>query len=127
MMDDCNPRLIFTNHSEAIPHIGLVMKKILAILLIAALSAAPLPVMAQGQYGNSFSADEARDARDKGSVVPLRDIFRRLKDRYGGYQVDANLYNRDRGQVYVIDWMTDKGERIRVTVDAKTGRILSSS
>ena len=47
--------------------------------------------------------------------------------RYGGYQVDANLYNRDRGQVYVIDWMTDKGERIQVTVDAKTGRILSSS
>ncbi len=99
----------------------------LALLLCAAVLATPVPVLAQGKYGNSFSADEARNARDKGDVVPLRDIFRRLKNRYGGYQVDANLYNRDRGQVYVIDWMTDKGERIRVTVDAKTGRILSSS
>ena len=103
------------------------MKKTIAILLCAAVLATPVPALAQGQYGNSFSADEARNARDKGDVVPLRDIFQRLKQRYGGYQVDANLYNRDRGQVYVIDWMTDKGERIRVTVDAKTGRILSTS
>ena len=106
---------------------GVVMKKMLAILLVTALAAAPLPVMAQGKHGNSFSADEARNARDKGDVIPLRDIFRRLKNRYGGYQVDANLYNRGGGQVYVIDWMTDKGERIQVTVDAKTGRILSSN
>ncbi|NQY13534.1 MAG: PepSY domain-containing protein [Henriciella sp.] len=103
------------------------MKKTIAILLCASVLATPLPVLAQGKYGNSFSADEARNARDKGDVIPLRDIFQRLKKRHGGYQVDANLYNRDRGQVYVIDWMTDKGERIRVTVDAKTGRILSTS
>ncbi|MCR9270298.1 MAG: peptidase [Hyphomonadaceae bacterium] len=103
------------------------MKKIVAILALAALTAAPMPANSQGQWGNSFTADEARNARDKGDVVPLRDIFRQLKNRYGGYQVDANLYNRDRGQVYVIDWMTEKGERIRVTVDAKTGRTLSTN
>lgn len=104
-----------------------VMKKTAAIIAFAALTAFALPAHAQGQWGNSFTADEARDARDKGDVMPLREIFRRLKSRFGGYQVDANLYNRDRGQVYVVDWMTDKGERIRVTVDAKTGRILSTS
>ena len=103
------------------------MKKIAAISVFAALIAAGLPAHSQGQWGNSFTADQARDARDKGDVVPLRDIFRRLKERYGGYQVDANLYNRDRGQVYVIDWMTEKGERMRITVDAKTGRTLSTS
>lgn len=104
-----------------------VMKKTAAIIAFAALTAFALPAHAQGQWGNSFTADEARNARDKGDVMPLRDIFRRLESRYGGYQVDANLYNRDRGQVYVVDWMTGKGERIRVTVDAKTGRILSTS
>lgn len=104
-----------------------VMKKTAAIIAFAALTAFAAPIHAQGQWGNSFSADEARDARDKGDVMPLREIFKRLKNRYGGYQVDANLYNRDSGQVYVIDWMTEKGERIRVTVDAKTGRILSTS
>ena len=104
-----------------------VMKKTAAIIAFAALTAFALPAHAQGKWGNSFTADEARDARDKGDVMPLREIFRRLKSRFGGYQVDANLYNRDLGQVYVVDWMTDKGERIRVTVDAKTGRILSTS
>ena len=104
-----------------------VMKKPAAIIAFAALTAFALPASGQGKWGNSFTADEARDARDKGDVMPLRDIFRRIKSRFGGYQVDANLYNRDRGQVYVVDWMTDKGERIRVTVDAKTGRILSTS
>ncbi|MEP1143864.1 MAG: hypothetical protein ABJH52_09095 [Henriciella sp.] len=103
------------------------MKKIAILLALAAITATTLPAQSQGRLGNSFSADEARDARDKGNVVPLRDIFRRLKGRYGGYQVDANLYNRDRGQVYVIDWMTDKGQRMRITVDAKTGRTLSTS
>ena len=95
--------------------------------MIAALTAFATPAHAQGKWGNSFTADEARSARDKGDVVPLRTIFNRLKAKHGGYQIDANLYNRDRGQVYVIDWMTEKGERIRVTVDAKTGRTLSTN
>jgi uncharacterized membrane protein YkoI len=41
--------------------------------------------------------------------------------------VDANLFNKNGGQVYVIDWMTGKGERVRFTVDAKSGRVISSS
>jgi len=102
------------------------MKKIAILLAFIALTMTALPAQSQGKWGNSFTADEARNARDKGSVLPLRDIFRRLKGRYGGYQVDANLYNRDSGQVYVIDWMTDKGERMRITIDAKTGRTLST-
>lgn len=118
---------MFTIHSEELGHIGVVMKKIAALFVFVTLVAAPTPVLAQGQWGNSFTADEARDARDKGSVVPLKDIFRRLKNQYGGYQIDANLYNRDGGQVYVIDWMTEKGERLRVTVNAQTGRIVSTN
>ena len=127
MRDDWNPSFIFTNHSEDLAHSGVVMKKIAALLVFSAIAAVSLPAHAQGQWGNSFSADEAREARDREDLMPLRDIFRRLKNRYGGYQVDANLYNRDRGQVYVIDWMTEKGERMRITVDAKTGRTLSTS
>ncbi len=103
------------------------MKKIAALLMFLAMATTAVPTLAQAQLGNSFTADQARDARDKGNVVPLRDIFRQLKRQYGGYQVDANLYNRDGGQVYVIDWMTEKGERLRITVNAQTGRIISTS
>lgn len=118
---------MFTIHSEELGHIGVVMKNIAALFAFVALAAAPMPVLAQTQWGNSFTADEARDARDKGDVVPLRDIFRRLKNQYGGYQIDANLYNRNGGQVYVIDWMTEKGERLQITVNAQTGRIVSTN
>ena len=102
-----------------------VMKTLIASFALAGLALTSLPAQAQGPFGNSFTADEARDARDKGDVTPLRDIFRRLKQDYGGYQIDANLFNRPEGQVYVIDWMTAKGERVRFTVAAKSGRILS--
>ncbi len=101
------------------------MKKLAVSLAFGALLVAALPMTAQAQLGNSFTADEARNARDKGDVVPLRDIFRKLKQQYGGYQIDANLFNRAGGQVYVIDWMTGKGERVRFTVNAKSGRVLS--
>lgn len=97
------------------------------LFLCLLLMTVAMPATAQSKYGNSFTADQARDARQQGMTVPLRDIFRRLKSQHGGHQIDANLYNRDRGQVYVIDWMTEKGERIQITVDAKTGRTVSSS
>lgn len=103
------------------------MKKIALSLAFGALTLMALPMAAQAQLGNSFTADEARNARDKGDVVPLQDIFRKLKHQHGGYQIDANLFNRDGRQVYVVDWMTGKGERVRFTVDAKSGRVLSSS
>lgn len=103
-----------------------VMKRIVLSLAFAALSMSALP-MASAQLGNSFTATEARNARDKGDIVPLRDIFRKLKREHGGTQRDANLFNRDGGQVYVIDWMTGKGKLVRFTVDAKSGRVLSSS
>lgn len=101
------------------------MKLTAALLSLALMSAASLPASAQGKWGDSFSPGEARSAVDKGDVVPLRDIFSQLRQRYGGYQIDANLYNRAGRQMYVIDWMTEKGERLRVTVDAQTGRIQS--
>ena len=103
------------------------MKKLALSLALAALVTTTPSVVASAQLGNSFTTDEVRSARDKGDVVPLRQIFRKLKREYGGYQVDANLFNRDGGQVYVIDWMTGKGDRVRFTVNAKTGRMISKN
>lgn len=103
------------------------MKKLMLSLALVALPVSAMPIVAAAQLGNSFTTDEVRSARDKGDVVPLREIFSKLKRQYGGYQVDANLFNRDGGQVYVIDWMTGKGDRVRFTVNAKTGRMISKN
>jgi len=101
------------------------MKIVSALLALTLLGAAILPAMSQGKWGDSFSPGEARSAVDKGDAVPLKDVFGERRQRYGGYQIDANLYQRAGREVYVIDWMTEKGERVRVTVDARTGRIQS--
>ena len=102
------------------------MKKIIALLAFGALALTATPAHAQGKWGNSFTPDEARDARNKGDVKPLSEIFRQLRRAHGGYQVDAELFNRNGQQVYIIDWVTENGRRVRFTIDAKTGRILSS-
>jgi uncharacterized membrane protein YkoI len=84
--------------------------------------------LAQGQdqgWGNQFSPGEARDARKEGRTVPLSRIFQSLKREYGGYQLGADLYSKESGgAVYEIDWLTDDGRKVHVTVDAQTGAII---
>lgn len=101
------------------------MRSLAFILALSTLACVAPAAHAVPQWGNSFTPDQARDARNNGDVKPLSEIFANLKRQYGGYQVNANLYNRGNRQEYVIDWMTGKGERVRFTVDAKSGRVLS--
>lgn len=85
--------------------------------------------LAQGQdqgWGNQFSPGEAREAVKEGRTVPLSKIFQTLKREYGGYQLGADLYSQGSGgAVYEIDWLTDDGRKVHVTVDAQTGAIIS--
>ncbi len=103
-----------------------IMNRVAALFVLALLAVAD----ASGQ-SNSFSPGQARDAVEKGDVVPLRDVFRSLERRYGGYQIDAGLFNARGGQEYRITWMGGagefKGRRMKIVVDAQTGRIKSVS
>lgn len=84
------------------------------------------PAHAQG-WGNSFKPDEPRRDRPDHDIVPLRDVFRSLERRFGGYQLGAELFSRSGGGAeYRIDWMTGDGRRVRVRVDARNGRIMQS-
>jgi len=83
------------------------------------------PGAASADWSRTFTPRQAQDARERGTTIPLRQIFSRLKRRYGGYQIDANLHERAGQQVYRIEWMTDEGKRIRLLVDARSGRRLN--
>ena len=98
------------------------MKWILASLAAFAFLGTPA-VSAQ-----SWAPNDARNARQSGQIIPLRNIIRQLKQRYGGSYLNAELMSRGGGQSeYHIDWVTDDGRKMRFVVDAQNGRILRQS
>jgi len=98
------------------------MKRILLSLVIA-FAAPAAPAVAQG-FVQSLDAGQANNAREKGDIIPLKRIFRELKKRFGGYQLDAELYSKPGGgSEYRIAWMTGDGERKVFLVNAQTGQI----
>jgi len=102
-----------------------MLKTLAALSVVAVLGAQP--ALSQG-WGDAFSPREARDARQNGDIVPLRDIFRRLEREYGGYQISAELFSkRGGGSEYHIQWMTERGRKMRFVVDAQSGRVTQSS
>ncbi len=99
--------------------------KISAIFLAISLATIPMSsAMAQGQWGNSFDRGGNQSAN---SNVALSKVFKNLENRFGGHQISANEQMKNGQKVYIIVWMTGKGERKRFTVDARTGRVLSSN
>ena len=103
------------------------MKRILISLAFGLLAMSPSAV-GQGGWGSSFTADEARDARQKGEIKPLNDILRPIRNQYGGNMRNfVGLYEQGGRKVYIIDWVTRHGELVQFTIDARTGRVLSVS
>ena len=62
--------------------------------------------------------DRPRDERMQQRDVPLGDVLRDLRSRYGGQHLDA----RKAGGYYIIAWMTEDGRRLNIRVNASTGR-----
>ena len=101
------------------------MKRIILSLAVA-IAVPTAPAIAQG-FGQSLDAGQANDAREKGDIIPLKKIFRELKKKYGGYQLDAELFSKPGGgSEYRIEWITGDGERRVFVVDAQTGKIRGS-
>lgn len=75
-------------------------------------------------WGNSFSAGEARDASQNGRIKPLREVIQSLKREFGGSYLNAELFSKQGGGAeYHIEWVTDDGRKLRLIVDAESGRV----
>lgn len=100
-----------------------------SLVMLIAVSAINVTVPAYGQgWGNSFSPGQARDASQNGDIKPLRDVIQSLKREFGGSYLNAELFSKDGGGAeYRIDWVTDDGRKLRLVVDAQTGRVISST
>ncbi|MEM7662011.1 MAG: PepSY domain-containing protein [Pseudomonadota bacterium] len=96
-------------------------RRIALFAMAAALIAQPATAQ---NWGRSFS-DGARQSRQNGDIVPLRDVIRRLERQYGGRYVNAELFSRSGGgSEYRIDWITQDGRKVRFVVDAQSGRVI---
>ena len=99
----------------------------IAVVFALGMAGLSAPASAQG-WGNSFSAGEARNASENGSIKPLRDVIQSLKRQFGGSYLNAELFSREGGGAdYHIDWITDDGRKLRLIVDAESGRVTSST
>ncbi len=94
---------------------------ILSICLVALVSPVTIAQVSGWQPGSSFDTKEARDARKNGAK-PLSEIKASLKAKYGGKMLDATFTNSQR-DTYRILWETGQGQRIKLEVDAATGRV----
>lgn len=72
----------------------------------------------------SYSAPQARDARNSGDVLPALRVISIVRNRYPSAEVlDAQL-QRGSSPRYIVTILTREGRRVDVIVDAQTGRIL---
>ncbi len=106
--------------------------KLVTLLITAALATSPGPAMDAGGFlaasqiqQNNWSADRARDAQRQGQVLSAREIVSIAQDRHPGSEVlDVSMSGGDNPR-YTVILKTRDGRRIDVTLDARSGRVLS--
>lgn len=91
-----------------------------ALLLTLAVAVVALPAPAASAQDH----DKAREAVSSGQAQPLDAILPKVRARYPGRLLDAKLTGSRGKYRYVIKILNKNGKVRRVTVDARSGRIL---
>lgn len=77
---------------------------------------------------SSFSADEARDARQAGEILSGAQIYQLMERRYpGAYSIEIVDLIRGQRPIYVVRVFPTPDRRIDIYVDARTGAFVPES
>ncbi|MEQ3642644.1 MAG: PepSY domain-containing protein [Paracoccus sp. (in: a-proteobacteria)] len=68
--------------------------------------------------------ETARQAVDRGDMLPLEQILARIQARHPGRIVEVELEDEDGLWLYEIEVLTPEGRLIEIELDARTGAIL---
>lgn len=68
--------------------------------------------------------ETARQAVDRGDMLPLEQILARIEARHPGRIVEVELEDKDGLWLYEIEVLTPEGRLIEIELDARTGAIL---
>lgn len=70
--------------------------------------------------------EEAREALERGEVMPLADVLAEVRPRIDGEIVATEFEREDAGWVYEIKYIDRGGRMVELYVDARTARILEA-
>jgi len=104
------------------------MIHILAIIGSLSLSGMATNIEARSQFQDSFTADQARDARKQGKVLGAGQVMRIVQRQYPRLKAaDARLSSKgSQGPRYYVKMLSSDGRVVEVIVNARTGRILGT-
>lgn len=97
-----------------------------AVLVMAIQPVAEAADLQRFDPRSRYSADEARDARRSGDVLPARAVIDVVRRQFPGARVlDVELI-RTGSPHYVVKILNPDGRRMDVRVDARSGRVVSA-
>lgn len=100
----------------------------LFVLLAGAILLAPVAAIAKkDRKDHGDEAEIARRAVEKGEILPLAEILRRLEGKLDGRVIEVELEHDDGRLVYELKTVNDRGQIVEVEVDPATAEILKTS
>ncbi|MEG4644679.1 peptidase YpeB-like protein [Paracoccus pantotrophus] len=97
------------------------MRRLAAILLLSLLP----PFLAAGQAIAKPDFEQAREAVERGRILPLAEVLARLHETQPGRVIEVDLDDEDGMMIYEVELATPVGRLIEVEIDAASGRILA--
>lgn len=94
----------------------------LAVLAFLAAATA----FAHGQDNGIPDYELAQSAVEKGEIIPLADVFRRLQQAIPGKITEVELEYSNGRRIYEVELVTDDGRLLEVDMNAATGDILET-
>jgi uncharacterized membrane protein YkoI len=79
------------------------------------------------EHDHEHDHDRARQAREAGEVLPLREILDRLARSQPGQVLDVDLERRQGRWIYAIKLLRAGGTLVRLKVDARDGRVIDAA
>lgn len=96
------------------------MKPLMLILVLAL-----PPLAARAQTGRTPDYEFAREAVERGQILPLAEVLARLQTQHPGRVVEVELEQDDDMLIYEVELVTTDGRLIEVEIDATSGQILA--
>lgn len=94
------------------------------VLMALAVAAATAGTAAQAAERGHGDQDLARQALERGQVLPLRTVLEKVEREYQGQVLKVEFEHDDGRFIYEIRLLQQDGRRAKLKIDAVDGRVL---